>query len=101
MLRKMKIEVGTSCNPVRERILIVRSSSSIYFNELSEMLVILDLRKSPAHQERRKLLDIVISIRVDRAHWKANLVIYIPEDVNMTVCTKASVSTLSENAIDG
>ena len=56
MLRKMKIEVGTSCNPVRERILIVRSSSSIYFNELSEMLVILDLRKSPAHQERRKLV---------------------------------------------
>ena len=68
MLRKMKIEADTSCNPVRGRILIVRrSSSSIYFNEFSEMLVILELRKSPACQERRKLLDIMISIRVDGA----------------------------------
>ena len=45
----MKIEADTSRNPVRGRILIVRRSSSpIYFNEFSEMLVILDLRKSPA-----------------------------------------------------
>ena len=102
MLRKMKIEADTSCNPVRGRIIIVRiSSSSVYFNEFSGMLVILDLRKSPSRQERRKLLDIVISIRVDEAHSKANLVIYIADDVNMTVCTEASVSTLSENAIDG
>ena len=98
----MKIEADTSCNPVRGRILIVRrSSSSIYFNEFSEMLVILELRKSPACQERRKLLDIMISIRVDGARWKANLVIYIAGDVNMTVCTEASISTLGENAIDG
>ena len=33
-------EADTSCNPVRGRILIVRrSSSSIHFNECSEMLV--------------------------------------------------------------
>ena len=65
------------------------------------MRVMLELRKSPARQERRKLLDIVIGIRVDEAHWKASLVIYIAHDMNMTVCTEASFWTLSENAIDG
>ena len=99
MVQKRKIEADTSCNPARGRILVVRrSSSSIYFNELSELLVILDLRKSPARQERR---EIVISMRVDGARWKANWVIYIAGDVNIPVCTEASVSTLSENAIDG
>ena len=103
---KKKINVKENENRSRyvlwpgERKNINCQKKSVYFNEFSEMLVILDLRKSPARQERRKLLDIVISIRVDRAHWKANLVIYIPDDVNMTVCTKASVSTLSENASD-
>ena len=102
MVRKRKIEADTSCNPARGRILVVRrSSSSIYFNEFSESLVILDLRKSPARQERRELVDIVISMRVDGARWKANWVIYIAGDVNIPVCTEASVSTLSENAIDG
>ena len=49
----MKIEADTSCNPGRGRIFIqlihCQKKFEFYiFNAFSEMLVILDLRKSPA-----------------------------------------------------
>lgn len=59
MSRKMKIEADTSCNLGRGRILIFKRSRSSQF--YSEMLIILDLRKSAVHQEIRELLDIAIS----------------------------------------
>ena len=77
------------------------SSGNMLSGEIKKELISVLQPLVAEHQERRKLLDIVISIRLDEAHWKANLVICIADDVNRTVCTEASVSTLSENAIDG